>query len=57
MDQAAGWIILRVVYGFLVLLDMIALLFCDLPRLVKYGPRYWRVQRRIRRRASQRSLA
>jgi hypothetical protein len=29
MDQAAGWIILRVVYGFLVLLDMIALLFCE----------------------------
>ncbi len=51
MDEALGWVFLRLACLALDILNLSTIILCDLPKLMKHGPRYWRVTRNMRRRA------
>ncbi len=50
MDEVVGWVLLRLTFLIFDIVNFVAILFCDLPKLLKYGPRYWRVTREMRHR-------
>ena len=54
--ESLGTVFFQMLLTFLNLGHTIATLICDLPRLIKYGPRYWRITRQMDRRATKRRL-
>jgi hypothetical protein len=54
MDAPLGLVIGATVRTGLAILDVVyplASLICEGPKLMRYGPRYWRVERKMRHRA------
>ena len=54
MDEPIGWVLLKLINLVFDVVNFFSVLFCDLLKLLKYGPRYWRVTRQMRRRKFER---
>lgn len=55
-DEPVLWLAVRI-FGVLVdLVYLAAVAICEGPKLIKHGPRYWRVERKLRHRAWKRRL-
>jgi hypothetical protein len=56
IDDVGGAFLARLALFTLDLAYTLAIVFCRLPKLLKYGPKFWRIERQMRRRTWKRRM-